>query len=117
MGPGDEQDARGFRDLAALATPHEQLLTDRLVAMLAPLLDPSVIYVRFVAALQNAGVRPRYAVHITGHGWRKLMRLNEPFVYRVTKLPPTPPAPMHARASTRISANCRTASTAASIPR
>ena len=50
------------------------------------LLDPSVIYVRFVAALQQAGVKPRYAVHVTGHGWRKLMRLDEPFVYRVTEV-------------------------------
>jgi len=51
------------------------------------LLDPSVIYVRFIAALQQTGVRPHYAVHITGHGWRKLMRLSEPFVYRITDLP------------------------------
>ena len=54
------------------------------------LLDPSVIYVRFIAALQQAGVRPHYAVHITGHGWRKLMRLSEPFVYRVSELPKPP---------------------------
>lgn len=56
------------------------------------LLDPSVIYVRFVAALQNAGIRPHYAVHITGHGWRKLMRLSEPFVYHVNELPKKPPS-------------------------
>jgi len=55
------------------------------------LLDPSVIYVRYVAALQAAGVRLHYAAHITGHGWRKLMRLHEPFVYRMTSVP-TPPA-------------------------
>lgn len=48
------------------------------------LLDPSVIYVRFVAALQKAGLRPRYLAHITGHGWRKLMRLDAPLVYRMT---------------------------------
>src|SRR5688500_15325258 len=49
------------------------------------LLDPpSVIYVRFIAALQKAAVQPHYAVHVTGHGWRTLMRLGEPFVYRVT---------------------------------
>ena len=50
------------------------------------LLDPSVIYVRFLAALQAAGLRPHYAVHVTGHGWRKLMRLSEPFVYRINKV-------------------------------
>lgn len=57
------------------------------------LLDPSVIYVRYVAALQAAGVRPHYAAHITGHGWRKLMRLHEPFVYQMTRVP-EPPAVM-----------------------
>jgi phosphoribosylformylglycinamidine cyclo-ligase len=45
------------------------------------LLDPSVIYVRFVEACQQAGIPLHYAVHMTGHGWRKLMRLDEPFVY------------------------------------
>jgi phosphoribosylformylglycinamidine cyclo-ligase len=54
------------------------------------LLDPSVIYVKYIAALQAAGIQPRYAAHITGHGWRKLMRLDAPFVYRMTDVP-TPP--------------------------
>jgi len=47
------------------------------------LLDPSAIYVRLIAELQRARIRPHYAVHVTGHGWRKLMRLEEPFVYRI----------------------------------
>jgi len=47
-------------------------------------LDPSVIYVPFIAACQRNGVRLKYAVHITGHGWRKLMRLAESFVYQIT---------------------------------
>lgn len=55
------------------------------------LLDPSVIYVRFVAACQRAGIALRYAVHVTGHGWRKLMRLSEPFVYRISVLHEPPP--------------------------
>jgi phosphoribosylformylglycinamidine cyclo-ligase len=55
------------------------------------LLDPSVIYVGYVAALQSAGVRPHYAAHVTGHGWRKLMRLHEPFVYRMTSVGEVPP--------------------------
>src|SRR5205814_193061 len=50
------------------------------------LLDASVIYVRFVAACQAAGVPLHYAAHVTGHGWRKLMRLDEPFVYRLTEV-------------------------------
>jgi len=48
------------------------------------LLDPSVIYVRFVAACQAAGLKLHYAVHVTGHGWRKLLRLDAPFVYRIS---------------------------------
>jgi phosphoribosylformylglycinamidine cyclo-ligase len=56
------------------------------------LLDPSVIYVRYVAAVQNAGVRIHYAAHLTGHGWRKVMRLAEPFVYRIDQLAPNVPA-------------------------
>lgn len=54
------------------------------------LLEPSVIYVRLIAALQSAGIAPSYAVHVTGHGWRKLMRATEPLVYRVTA-PRDPP--------------------------
>jgi phosphoribosylformylglycinamidine cyclo-ligase len=50
------------------------------------LLDASAIYTRFVAACQAHGVRLHYAAHVTGHGWRKLMRLEEPFVYRMTNL-------------------------------
>jgi phosphoribosylformylglycinamidine cyclo-ligase len=56
------------------------------------LLDPSVIYVRYIESCQQAGLHLHYAAHITGHGWRKLMRLDEPFVYRMTDLAPaTPP--------------------------
>ena len=50
------------------------------------LLDPSKIYVDFVAECQRQQLSLRYAVHVTGHGWRKLMRLNQPFVYRMTDL-------------------------------
>ena len=52
------------------------------------LLDPSVIYVRLIAELQRARIRPHYAVHVTGHGWRKLMRLDAPFVYRIDTVRP-----------------------------
>jgi phosphoribosylformylglycinamidine cyclo-ligase len=55
------------------------------------LLDPSAIYVRFVAACQDAGIPLHYAAHITGHGWRKLMRLDEPFVYHMTDVGHPPP--------------------------
>jgi phosphoribosylformylglycinamidine cyclo-ligase len=54
------------------------------------LLDASVIYVKFVAAAQAAGIRLHYAAHVTGHGWRKLMRLEEPFVYEIESVPKMP---------------------------
>jgi phosphoribosylformylglycinamidine cyclo-ligase len=54
------------------------------------LLDASVIYVGFVSACQHAGVKLHYTAHVTGHGWRKLMRLADPFVYRLTELRPPP---------------------------
>lgn len=55
------------------------------------LLDPSVIYVNFMEACQKAGLGLRYTAHMTGHGWRKLMRLDAPFVYRIDALPEPQP--------------------------
>lgn len=54
------------------------------------LLDPSVIYVDFVRACQRENLPLNYVAHVTGHGWRKLMRLAEPFVYRIDVVPPAP---------------------------
>jgi phosphoribosylformylglycinamidine cyclo-ligase len=48
------------------------------------LLAASAIYVDFVVKCQQAGVKLNYVAHVTGHGWRKLMRLEEPFVYEIT---------------------------------
>ncbi len=55
------------------------------------LLAPSVIYVAFVRECQRRGLKLNYAVHVTGHGWRKLMRLEEPFVYEIATVRPAPP--------------------------
>jgi phosphoribosylformylglycinamidine cyclo-ligase len=55
------------------------------------LLDPSAIYVRFVAECQRQNLPLHYVSHVTGHGWRKLMRLDEPLVYRIVEVPPPPP--------------------------
>jgi phosphoribosylformylglycinamidine cyclo-ligase len=54
------------------------------------LLAPSVIYVAFVRECQRRGLKLNYVAHVTGHGWRKLMRLDEPFVYEITGLRPEP---------------------------
>ncbi|GAB1489471.1 phosphoribosylformylglycinamidine cyclo-ligase [Opitutaceae bacterium] len=54
------------------------------------LLAPSVIYVAFVRECQRRGLDLRYVAHVTGHGWRKLMRLEEPFVYEINNPRPIP---------------------------
>jgi phosphoribosylformylglycinamidine cyclo-ligase len=54
------------------------------------LLAPSVIYVAFVRECQRRGLKLNYVAHVTGHGWRKLMRLEEPFVYEITNPRPAP---------------------------
>jgi phosphoribosylformylglycinamidine cyclo-ligase len=56
------------------------------------LLAPSVIYVKFVAECQRRALKLNYVAHVTGHGWRKLMRLEEPFVYEITA--PREPLPL-----------------------
>lgn len=51
------------------------------------LLDPTHIYVALIEDCLNRGVDIHYAVNITGHGWRKLMRATKPFAYIVDRLP------------------------------
>jgi phosphoribosylformylglycinamidine cyclo-ligase len=59
------------------------------------LLDPTPLYGRLVEALLDAGVELHYAVHVTGHGWRKLMRSNLELSYVVEQLPEVPPVLAH----------------------
>ncbi len=54
------------------------------------LLAPSTLYVAFVRECQHRAISIHYAAHVTGHGWRKLMRLEEPFVYEITDPRPQP---------------------------
>jgi phosphoribosylformylglycinamidine cyclo-ligase len=54
------------------------------------LLDPTPLYSPVTEALWRAGIVPRYAANITGHGWRKLMRHPAPLTYRIHTLPPVP---------------------------
>lgn len=51
------------------------------------LLDPTHIYVGLVEDCLNRGIAIHYAVNITGHGWRKLMRATQLFAYIVEQLP------------------------------
>lgn len=55
------------------------------------LLDPTHIYVGLMEDWITAGVGIHYAVNITGHGWRKLMRDVAPFTYVIETLPPQLP--------------------------
>ncbi len=51
------------------------------------LLKPTHIYVRLLRECFLRGVDLHYAVNITGHGLRKLMRASEPFSYVLDKIP------------------------------
>lgn len=51
------------------------------------ILRPTLIYVPAIRELQRRGIRIRYAVNITGHGWRKLMRHRLAFRYVIDRLP------------------------------
>jgi len=51
------------------------------------LLDPTMIYVPLVEDCFNEGVEIHYAVNITGHGWRKLMRATQSFAYIIDNIP------------------------------
>lgn len=55
------------------------------------LLDPTVIYVDLIESCFMADVHIHYAVNVTGHGWRKLMRANGTFEYYIDTLPPELP--------------------------
>lgn len=59
------------------------------------LLDPTPLYGRLVEALLDAGISLHYAVHVTGHGWRKLMRSSLELTYVVERLPDVPPVLAH----------------------
>jgi phosphoribosylformylglycinamidine cyclo-ligase len=51
------------------------------------LLDPTHIYVGVIEDCLSRGADIHYAVNITGHGWRKLMRAGEPFAYVIDRIP------------------------------
>jgi phosphoribosylformylglycinamidine cyclo-ligase len=51
------------------------------------LLDPTHIYAPIVTECISRKIRVRYAVNITGHGWRKFMRAPKELGYIITVLP------------------------------
>ena len=68
------------------------------------LLDPTVLYAPITERLFAAGVRPHYAVNVTGHGWRKLMRHPAALRYVIRTVPPVPPVLDFLRAQGGMSA-------------
>ncbi len=67
------------------------------------LLDPTPLYGPLVEALQTAGLELHYAVHVTGHGWRKLMRGTAELTYVVERVPPVQPILEFLRSRARLS--------------
>jgi phosphoribosylformylglycinamidine cyclo-ligase len=51
------------------------------------LLTPTHIYVGLIDDCLKEGIDIHYAVNITGHGWRKLMRAPQPWAYVINRLP------------------------------
>lgn len=51
------------------------------------LLDPTHIYVGLIEDCLSRGINIHYTVNITGHGWRKLMRAPQSFMYVIQFLP------------------------------
>ncbi len=54
-------------------------------------LVPSIVYVKLLRAVFDAGIPLHYASHITGHGLRKLMRADRELTYRIGTLLPSKP--------------------------
>lgn len=54
------------------------------------ILTPTHLYSPLQQTLFESGIDIHYMVNVTGHGWRKLMRVNGPFTYRMHMVPPVP---------------------------
>jgi phosphoribosylformylglycinamidine cyclo-ligase len=55
------------------------------------LLDPTPIYVSLVELMQQREIGIHYAMNITGHGWRKIMRATTPYSYVIDSIPKPQP--------------------------
>lgn len=68
-----------------------QIESGQFTSFAEALLEPTTIYVPVIDDCLNEGVEIHYTVNITGHGWRKLMRAPEPFVYFIADIPKPQP--------------------------
>lgn len=51
------------------------------------ILKPTIMYTRLQNELFKQGAEINYAVNMTGHGFRKIMRAKTPFTYRINTIP------------------------------
>lgn len=64
----------------------------------------TVIYSPLIKKLLLENIKIHYISHITGHGWRKIMRSKRQFSYVVEKVPPPQPIFKKIQAKTKVSA-------------
>lgn len=60
---------------------YETVIDNEGTTLGAATLEPTHLYSELVLALQGAGIDIHYLSNITGHGWRKIMRAEQPFRY------------------------------------
>lgn len=51
------------------------------------MLKPTHIYAKLQQAIFEKNIDVHYMIHMTGHGWRKLMRAVRDFTYRISNIP------------------------------
>ncbi len=64
-----------------------QIFKDDMTSCIEAIKQKTIIYSPLIVELLIKGVNIHYASHITGHGWRKIMRSKRDFVYRIEKVP------------------------------
>jgi len=75
--------ARGLEDGWSTRLPSGRTLGDAA-------LDPGIIYVSLIEKSLAAAFPLHYVSHLTGHGFRKLMRADRELTYRIDSLPEVP---------------------------
>ncbi len=89
--PSNGLHSNGF-SLARKVVLAEYKITDRLpwgVTVSDELLRPTAVYVKQFRSLKEVGVDVKGMAHITGSGFRKILRLG-PFAYKIDRLPKMP---------------------------
>ncbi len=67
-----------------------KLFKNNLPVLKETIKNKTVIYSKLINTLQDQKVEVHFASHITGHGWRKIMRSQRNFTYTLEKIPKVP---------------------------